>query len=359
MRQLFIHSFSAILAISLLFACNENRSKTSDIKNDHADLSKYSPEQLYQVIKQRISKSKKDKATDTIPVSDSLKEISTQVLYDIYMEAKREKGIYCYDDRTEMYKDTSNERKANAGAVVAFFQKTDLKKNPDGSFTIIKPISLKVSQKLCDEQRFSDQPANAFCSGFAINKRMVVTAGHCIDEINYNNIFVVFGYQLDSTDKPVIVFKKEQVYSIIKIVDSAYDKAGVSFKDFAVLMVDRDIRAGNIVRKSRRIGKITDKQAVYVAGHPSGLPLKIAPNATVSDNSKANYFVTNLDTYGGNSGSPVFNAATHELEGILVRGGQDYEWFGDCRKNFTCPCEFSCNGEDISRNTQFLKWLKK
>ena len=36
------------------------------------------------------------------------------------------------------------------------------------------------------------------------------------------------------------------------------------------------------------------------------------------------YFSANLDTYGGNSGSAVFNANTGVVEGILVRGATDY-----------------------------------
>jgi V8-like Glu-specific endopeptidase len=58
-------------------------------------------------------------------------------------------------------------------------------------------------------------------------------------------------------------------------------------------------------------------------GHPSGLPMKYADGAKVFGNFD-NYFSTNLDTFGGNSGSPVFNAKTNEVVGILVRGDIDY-----------------------------------
>ena len=36
--------------------------------------------------------------------------------------------------------------------------------------------------------------------------------------------------------------------------------------------------------------------------------------------------VTNLDSFGGNSGAAVFNASTLEVEGILVRGDRDYHY---------------------------------
>ena len=69
------------------------------------------------------------------------------------------------------------------------------------------------------------------------------------------------------------------------------------------------------------------------------------------------FFVCNLDTYGGNSGSPVFNSSTHELEGILVRGETDFiVTENGCRKSNVCPQNdpnFVCRGEDCTRSTEF------
>jgi hypothetical protein len=94
-------------------------------------------------------------------------------------------------------------------------------------------------------------------------------------------------------------------------------------------------------------------QAVHVIGHPVGLPAKYAPNATVRDNAPAAFFVANLDTYGGNSGSPVFNSDTHEVEGILVRGERDFQTTPQgCTISFLCP-NTGCRGEDCTRTTVF------
>ncbi len=64
---------------------------------------------------------------------------------------------------------------------------------------------------------------------------------------------------------------------------------------------------------------------LYVIGHPSGLPTKVADGAQVCTQ-KGTHFSANLDTYGGNSGSAVFNAKTNEVVGILVRGANDYTY---------------------------------
>ena len=71
-------------------------------------------------------------------------------------------------------------------------------------------------------------------------------------------------------------------------------------------------------------GKVKTAQGVYVIGHPCGLPLKYVPDAEVRENAAASFFVANLDTYGGNSGSPVFNAQNNKVEGILVRRGDGF-----------------------------------
>jgi V8-like Glu-specific endopeptidase len=39
---------------------------------------------------------------------------------------------------------------------------------------------------------------------------------------------------------------------------------------------------------------------------------------------RKNYFTANLDTYAGNSGSPVFNKNTGKVEGIIIQGAEDF-----------------------------------
>jgi len=68
----------------------------------------------------------------------------------------------------------------------------------------------------------------------------------------------------------------------------------------------------------------------------------------VRDASPTGYFVANLDTYGGNSGSAVFNAKTGVIVGILVRGENDYIYQGDCRVSNVCQAT-GCRGEDVTK----------
>ena len=69
------------------------------------------------------------------------------------------------------------------------------------------------------------------------------------------------------------------------------------------------------------------------------LPRKYAGGQTsiVRENNNSDYFQANLDAYGGNSGSAVINAETHEVEGILVRGSYDFDSAGECDISLVQP----------------------
>ena len=68
------------------------------------------------------------------------------------------------------------------------------------------------------------------------------------------------------------------------------------------------------------------------------------------------FFVANLDTYGGNSGSPVFNSDTHEVEGILVRGEADFVQQGNCQVSLFARLQGA--GEDCTRTTEIAQLLE-
>ena len=122
------------------------------------------------------------------------------------------------------------------------------------------------------------------------------------------------------------------------------------------MRLDRDV-VGVTPLAIRKSGQIPNKEDVYVVGHPQGLPLKFADGAFVRSNQDPLFFTSNLDTYRGNSGSPVFSLNTHEIEGILVRGGQDFElvFNGDtqCYQSVVVPDEGG-QGESVTRSTVFV-----
>jgi hypothetical protein len=131
------------------------------------------------------------------------------------------------------------------------------------------------------------------------------------------------------------------VYTTTEIVGKIFEEDG---KDLAVVRVDRPI-AGRPPLTLGLEKDIEADQSVYVMGFPSGLPMKWAGGAAVRSVSKRGFFVSNLDTFGGNSGSPVFDAVDHTVKGVLVRGGVDYRMKDKCRVALVCPAN-GCRGED-------------
>ena len=158
---------------------------------------------------------------------------------------------------------------------------------------------------------------------------------------------------MDSATAVRSVVDAAEVYRCSAIVG----RTQTSTDDWAVVRLDRAV-TGRAPLAIRRSGSVALNDSLYVVGHPSGLPVKLAGGASVRNNSPATYFEANLDTYGGNSGSPVFNAVTGEVEGILVRGNTDYVLNSSlgCYTSNVCPdtgCPGGLGWEDVTRTSRF------
>ena len=227
----------------------------------------------------------------------------------------------------------------------------DLTDNGDGTSTI-RTVPFGIANQLCSSEAFREQPTGPFCSGFLVEDDVIASAGHCIDNNNLARTRFVFGFHLKPDGTAVTVVPNSDIFKGNSILARKLESAGA---DYALVQLDRAVQ-GRPVLSIRRTGKVTDGDSVYVIGHPSGLPLKYAPGASVRDNSPAEFFTANLDTYGGNSGSPVFNAESDDVEGILVRGETDFVVVNGCRVSNVCPTS-GCRGEDVTRATEFSAFV--
>jgi V8-like Glu-specific endopeptidase len=255
--------------------------------------------------------------------------IETRDLYKVFnslteyvIEAKR---IFGRDDRMD-WCDIRNEKvKRNSACVVGICHREDLVDNQDG-FSNLKVRPYAESTLLSRDMRFLSQPVSTgnFYNGFIVTRDIVATAGHCINqETEVKNLRFVFGYKMRHTEVPEIRIPNENIYHGLEFIDGKYKKEGA---DWAFVRLDREVIGQEIAVFPREKRRIPDGQSVYVMGHPRGLPLKYAPKANVCKDGNNNpvYFEANLDTLMGNSGSPVFNSDTHEIEGILVSTPEDY-----------------------------------
>lgn len=195
-------------------------------------------------------------------------------------------------------------------------------KNADGSITPIKELlTLRDRKNLCDGEKFIDQYTLPVCSGFLVGPDLLVTAGHCVSKDDFKNRVWIFGYNREYAHNPDPVFSKDVVYYTKEVV--LWEKDFLTKRDFAVVRLDRKVTGAKVL-KIRNSGKIANGDSLVIIGHPSGLPTKISPGAKVLDASAENTIKTNLDSFGGNSGSAVINIKTGKVEGILVSGANDY-----------------------------------
>lgn len=247
---------------------------------------------------------------------------------------KTDKVIAGEDDRKDVFElDFSDQLEDLAfrlsESTVLLTNKDRLADNGNGTFNLTVHPFRQRGKPPCGGERFANQVVGGWCSGFMIGEDLIATAGHCgetADDIE--DTAYVFGFQSSSpTDPGRIVFNTEQVYFGRELVEHELSSMG----DYAIVRVDRKITApGAKALKVRDAGSPSAGTKLGVIGYPSGLPVKIAfGNETVLMRDEDPWLISNLDTYGGNSGSPVFNHQG-EVEGILVRGAVDYRFTGVC-----------------------------
>jgi len=269
-----------------------------------------------------------------------------------------QKGIYGKDDRVDVVNVTNSTIKKLTESTVALFKAEDV--DSSGKLTL-QPFksSLHESIQLCSDVKFYNQSIGAFCSGSLIGEDMVMTAGHCVtsaEQCAQTKIVFGFGIRQAGGNTPASVPVSE-VYSCKSVITQVLDEETKA--DYAVIRLDRKVT--NHKPLALETGAADKSQKVFVIGHPSGLATKVAANGKVRDDSDPNYYVTNLDTYGGNSGSPVFSQSTYKIVGILVRGGTDYVLKANsnpqCITNYVTG-EDAGRGEDVTKSSVVVKAVK-
>jgi V8-like Glu-specific endopeptidase len=271
----------------------------------------------------------------------SITVILTLISVSAFAETK---VIYGDDNREDVYASQNQFFVNLSQATAAMISKRDLKKPLFSKKYTLSSQTFKDRMKMCDSERFIDQPAAANCSGFLVGDKYLVTAGHCIkNDSDCSSYLWLFDFKMEDESKINMNPDEKNIYSCKKVIKSVLNN--MNKDDYALIELDRAVegRQPAVFRKS---GEIDINEELVVIGHPSGLPTKIADGANVISKS-GRYFSANLDTYGGNSGSAVFNARTGEVEGILVRGATDYLNQGGCRVSNRLP-DTGVKGEDVT-----------
>jgi hypothetical protein len=200
--------------------------------------------------------------------------------------------------------------------------------------------SATLGKKHCSSVRFANQYTGPRCTGFLVAPNMVVTAGHCMKEAGDCEKYLwVLDYKtMSSNDQGYTKIPVQKTYHCKKLHARKFEYFGGA--DYSIIELDRNVEG----RGPLEIDFEPDYSVgtpLYVLGHPSGLPMKYTDSAAINKNLEK-VFESNLDVFGGNSGSPVFNASTNKVVGIISMGHAD--WVS--RDGSSCKVEKVCNEKD-------------
>lgn len=267
---------------------------------------------------------------------------------------KGTKVIYGEDNRVDVIDSTNPMYVELSKSTAAMIPKYSISALGNG---MTKISGSPLSSRYCKSERFSEQPTAANCSGFLVGENLLVTAGHCIkSQSDCDRYRWVFDYKISQAGQSKIEVPTSSVVSCKRVINTVLTRGDMN--DFALIELDRKVTDRRVL-DYRRKGKVAVGEDLVVIGHPSGLPTKIADGAKVSSRS-GKFFSAHLDTYGGNSGSAVFNANTGVIEGILVRGARDYVYDssqGCMASNVLGQTEGK--GEDVTYITNIPELMKR
>jgi V8-like Glu-specific endopeptidase len=263
----------------------------------------------------------------------------------------KKKAIYGLDDRVLLIHENDPDLQTLGLSVAAITPMSQLRYSSSNNAYQVLTQNFLGEKNLCSEVRFNQLATFAHCTGFLVGKRKLVTSAHCIKSDQHcKEMAFIFTHQKNqyyTTD----LFKDESVYFCNKVINRVKNR--LSGNDFALIELDRKVLKREPL-EFRNKGRVKSCDEMVVIGHGSGLPLLVANNGIIVDNSSDFLFNTTLDVFVGNSGSPVFNQRTKKVEGIISEGEEDlvFDKSRNCYVNRVCNENLNnCEGEKAVRIT--------
>jgi len=203
----------------------------------------------------------------------------------------------------------------------------------------------------CEDELFTNQPLEPVATAFLIAPDKVMTVGHALSSCS--KVFFVFNYEWDSLANKLKPITSQDVYGCDHIEQLSYSKI-----DFAIIQLDRRVEGIEPLELDFKTS-IQEKDKIFTVGHPLQLPKKYADGLIRSTTGlNGNYYKAEIDTFRGNSGSPVFSKESFQVIGIVKDGEYDFTLDEDkfCNYFKRCPTG-TCRGEDITRMDKIKSFL--
>lgn len=196
---------------------------------------------------------------------------------------------------------------------------------PNGPYRLAwRAYRTSTTPALCADVRFANeqQATPPTCTGFVVGtNKLIATAHHCLDDIPQTDMYALF--DIDGGIAPSASIPAAQVR---KIDHSFRIESSVSttVDDWVLLRTTEPVDASRLSLTLDPNTAMVSGEQVFIIGYPRGLGQKYADRANIASTTHPIHFTANLDAFDGNSGSPIFNAQTKSVRGILVSGEDDY-----------------------------------
>ncbi len=260
--------------------------------------------------------------------------------------------------------------KEQARSVACILESHLLTKNKTGHKLSQQTLTLSDTG-VAKTERFASELIPGLGTAFLVGKKVLLTAAHCVclsdsdtlDKSRIASASIVFNFQMTAPNQCQDTFGPNDVYSIKKVIAHRYINTQGKQEDWALIKLDREVVNGIplVLDLTTRIAALSK---LYMLGHPSGLPLKLAYNAEVkSTPCHPDHFEANLDAFAGNSGSPVFSEDQQKVVGILVAGQTDYKPTSSGQKielqtHHVTPLEIARSGYERCQRLNVIDFVK-
>lgn len=247
---------------------------------------------------------------DTHPKSPELQDLGA-LLHAVNADPDHFRLIYGLDNRREVWNLSGGQKDAADATVAVFHTKHVTIDCESCDMAHIKTVAFGEDRNLCKGQRFYCQRSRPRATAVLVDEQKIVSAHHVIDDVKdgLNKLCFVFGFRTRYDGTTVTDVPKDDVYF--------GENMTVCGGDCAVITLKKKVRRHEPVQ-IRRTPLPDTGQPIYMIGHPSGLPAKLTDDAVIFDHADPNDFHADLDAFYHNSGSPIFNARDHVVEGIYV-----------------------------------------
>lgn len=262
-------------------------------------------------------------------------------------------AIYGLDDRLESEEIKDKKIKSMTRSVGMVVSSEFIKRK--FFYSTIEAVSMQQNLNVCSDVKFSQQLTVNGCTAFLVAPDVMISAGHCFPTADCRDQSVVFDITLEKERNNHFKVSGQDIYQCSEVLKHAGEGEG----DFALIRLQRKTNRSPLQLRTK--GELRGDDEVFMLGHPLGSALKFSQKVKPSDISETSSFKAPLDSFSGNSGSPVINARTLKVEGILVNGAEDFllDETKQCYRfmEHNSSADESPKGEGVTRINQVLPFL--